>query len=392
MTQSQKTVGIDTIELSIPIDRKLHQNQFLFGARLQHQEQSDGSQKQPLGYQDDIAINWNKDLRGYYLPEVHFVDYPSPVGGRCYEYQIRHLSLPKLMYGNNISEIPSSDFEKVVNQLHRELLFLELPIEITQEQLRNAKVCRVDYGKNIIFTDGTDMELLNEMLDRAPLRKRSKKGKTQYHSGELFRDSIKSRAFIIYDKLAEFKTNERKARPAYGDEDQGFDTSNLDLNKKLVRFEVQVQRTKQLKIELERLGFDKSKVSFAEVFSPDIATAILSHYWCGIEQAIRRNTKVDDIDELLVSRRFSQITQKDKSGPTKVFGKLGFNISIETCGLSMIKSLFETNMPRSNWGRTKTALLVDIENKDDKFSCLDTITSELKEMKCLSAEELKNEQ
>ena len=213
---NQKTVGIDTIELSIPIERKLHPNEFRFGASYQHKAETSGGEDSPTGFQDDIKINWSKDLRQYYLPEVHFVDYPCPTGGRCYEYQIRRLSLPKLMYGNNISEISAGDFEKVLDQLYRELVFLELPVEITKEQLRNAKVCRVDYGKNLAFSDGTSMELLGEMLGKAPLKKRSKHGKTQYHEGELFRDSIKHRAFIVYDKLAEAKQENKNPRPAYG--------------------------------------------------------------------------------------------------------------------------------------------------------------------------------
>lgn len=386
---NQKTVGIDTIELSIPIERKLYPNEFRFGATYQHKEESDGGENSPTGFQDDIKINWSKDLRKYYLPEIHFVDYPSPTGGRCYEYQIRRLSLPKLMYGNNITEVPAGDFERVLDQLYRELVFLELPVEITKEQLRNAKVCRVDYGKNLVFSDGTSMELLNEMLGKAPLKKRSKHGKTQYHEGELFRDSIKHRAFIVYDKLAEVKLKSKDSRPAYGNNNLGFDLSKVSPNKKLVRFEVQIQRTKQLKLELGRLGFPKDSVSFADIFSSEIASATLSHYWSQVEQAIRRGSSVDSVDGVSVLYRFTQITKDGKGGACKALGKLGFNIFADTCGFAKVKASLAECLPSSNWSRAKASLLVEVENPD-KFACLDVITDELKNMNRLMAEEVEN--
>ncbi len=310
----QTTVGIDTIELSIPLNRKLLLNDFVFGGSYQHKEQRD-KESQGVGYQEDITIYWEKNLRQYYLPEVHFVDYPSPSGGRCYEYQIRNLSLPKLMYGNNISEIPAGDFEKVLEQLYTKLVFLELPVEITKEDLRNAKVSRVDYGKNFLFSDGTSMRLLGTMLDNAPLKKRSKKAKTQYYSGELFRDSIKSRAFIIYDKLAEFRASKSKSRPAYGKNSLGFNPDNVNPNKKLIRLEVQIQKTKQLKLELERLGFPKDEVSFEHIFSVDIASAVLRHYWSQVKEAICQSASVESVNGVEVMLRFAQIAKDRAGGP-----------------------------------------------------------------------------
>lgn len=386
---NQRTVGIDTIELSIPIDRKLYQNEFRFGATYRHKKDIVGDENSPAGFQDDIKINWSKDLRQYYLPEVHFVDYPSPIGGRCYEYQIRKLSLPKLMYGNNITEIPTGDFEKVIDQLYRELIFLELPVEITKEQLRNAKVRRVDYAKNFVFSDGTSMELLGEMLRRAPLRKRSRKGKTQYHEGELFRDSIKFRAFTIYDKLAEFKASHAKARPAYKNTNLGFDLSKVNNDKKLIRLEVQIQRTRQLKIELERLGFSKDNVSFADIFSMDIASAALSHYWNQVKQAIHRSESVESVDGVSVLYRFTQITKSGKGGACKALGRLGFNIFTDTCGLARVKASLAERLPSSSWSRAKASLSVEIENQN-RFSSLDAITSELKTMHRLTAKDVED--
>lgn len=385
----QKTIGIDTVELSIPIERKLQPNEFHFGATYQHKVKTSGDDDSPIKFQDDITINWSKNLQQYYLPEIHFVDYPCPTGERCYEYQIRRLSLPKLMYGNNVTEIPADDFEKVLDQLYRELTLLKLPIKITKKQLRNAKVRRVDYGKNLVFSDGTSMELLSEMLIKTPLRKRSKRGKTQYHEGELFRDSIKYRAFIIYDKLAEAKIKSKVPRTAFGSDTPKFDFSKVSPNKKIIRLEVQIQRTKQLKIELDRLGFPKEKISFADIFSSEIASAVISHYWEQTEQAIRRSSSVEIIDSVYMIHRFIQITTNGKGGACKAFGKLGFNIFADTCGFARVKALLAERLPSSSWSRAKASLFIEATNPD-QFSCLDVITSELKNMRRLTTKEIES--
>ena len=60
------------------------------------------------------------------------------------------LSLPKLLFGNNLEELKYKDFNAVIFKLHETLY--EMGVEISIDDLKDATVLTIHYAKNIALT------------------------------------------------------------------------------------------------------------------------------------------------------------------------------------------------------------------------------------------------
>ena len=209
---------IDTIKLEIrckPDSKSYQVRDFRFGGKKKEITNYD-ERSQALGAITEILLSWPQEMREFYVPEVKFVRYPNHEGGIINAFTLE-ASLPKLMWGNNYYEVRDCDFRDVLNKLVLLLDKLELPTRITADILKYATIRRVDYCRNFGFYNGFSMRELSDILNKAEFRQSSSYGKVHYHrGGELYKDEIRERRYIIYDKVKELQISSKKARPAYG--------------------------------------------------------------------------------------------------------------------------------------------------------------------------------
>ena len=72
------------------------------------------------------------------------------------------LSLPKLLFGNNLEELQYKDLPKILTVLVKVLG--QMGVKTTEEAIANAPVLAVHYSKNISFTDGaTPYHFINKI-------------------------------------------------------------------------------------------------------------------------------------------------------------------------------------------------------------------------------------
>ena len=278
---------IDTISIEIDTKKYLKITDFerISVAKIVEQHNDKSMPK----HQTYVLIKWPEDIEatGAYLPRVEYMDYPNPIGGgvcgRCYRYKIT-FSVPKLLYGNNISELTEKQFDEVVRLLHSKLVFLALPTDITENDIKQSIVRRVDFGKNIILPKSSSMRLIGEMLMKAEHERRSKYSQVQYRNGDLYRENIKERALIVYNKIAEYCSTKKELT---SDIDKRIMALNKNKETQVIRLEIQVQSTQQLKRELTMLGYeDINATKLKDIFSGELSQRLLLRYWDKITKGI----------------------------------------------------------------------------------------------------------
>lgn len=379
---------IDTISIEIDTKKYLQRDDFENVAIFKKTEQYENNSIPKC--QTDILVKWPEDIEatGAYLPQVRYIDYPNPIKGgghgRCYRYKIT-LSAPKFFYGDNISELSEAQFDEFIRLLHSTLIFLALPTDITENDIREALVRRIDFGKNIILPKTASTRLISESLMKAEHRHKSKYSQVQYRNGDLYRENIKERAFIVYDKIAEYCNTKAKL---VSDIDKKISELNKNKEVQLIRLEVQIQSTQQLKRELKMLGYGNSNpIKLEDVFSDELAQHTLLKYW---ERATKNIVpKMNTFSPEYLSELFVGMAQDKSGGPQKVFAKTGFAILSAKCGIGKVKELYCDYFDSGSWSRDKGKLLVE-HNNCSTYEEIQKITQALEEMKPINIEEVVN--
>ena len=136
---------IDTIKIKIPFSS---QPKWVTEAKL----------FQKLDATKGVFVAYNNPSSSYkklgiYQPRLTYTERPRGYNIKAYELAIE-FSAPKLLYSNNFTELKDTDFDAVIEQL-KEVLRKTYGVWMFPHQLANAQVGKIDYSKNIVFTDLT---------------------------------------------------------------------------------------------------------------------------------------------------------------------------------------------------------------------------------------------
>lgn len=343
---------IDTITIELNAFRSYNDNDFNLKSKWGTNYQQE---KNKAFRMSTITLNWPKEAeeKWPYLPEVKYVDFPNPrakeeENGRIFGYQIT-FSAPKLLYGNNIEEVTEDQFEDVVDVLYEQLQFLDLPTEISKEDIRQAKLRRLDYSKNAMIAELVPGEQFCSMLMRSEHVYRSKYSQTQYRHGDSYRENIKKRSVVIYDKLAEFRNSLPKDK-VLNVREQFFLAAEKAHLFQVFRLEVQMQDLNQIAIELERFGIERAGITFSRVFSKELAHSILMRYWKSLIENLDPNPELFSEDNLFAT--FNEMAvNKGNKGPQALLATFGLRYLAHKCGLGNVKDIFYREYDSQAWGR-----------------------------------------
>ncbi len=139
---------------------------------------------------------------GIYTPRLTL--YVQCVSGGYRRLLYVEFSAPKLIHGNNFTEIGVSDYGKLCNILSESLA--KKGVHLSPNRLRYAEVKTIHYAKNIIFTDGTKPTSVISHLKKAEVNLRKKTCETKYlNGGDALHIYTNSRGLCVYDKLKELE-------------------------------------------------------------------------------------------------------------------------------------------------------------------------------------------
>ena len=134
-------------------------------------------------------------------------------------------SIPKLLFGNNFTDVPKSS----LNELYRELLYALYDLygfkDITMEMLTNSTLKRMECGSQVFFPDITAYNQARDRIRSVRLDQRIDKGDIEYAGlnyadvGTGFRIHCKSWDFVFYNKTEELKHSAKSKGRAKFEED-----------------------------------------------------------------------------------------------------------------------------------------------------------------------------
>lgn len=326
---------IDTIKLVLPFDDR---PEWLDHAdkKLKKNANSGGT---------TMTLNPSKGYKvaGIYLPNLTFYEHPSREGIKR-NLSIK-VSLPKLYFGNNFSELADLDFDAVVKKLS-DVLLSTYGINIPTHVLANANVGKIDYSKNTVFTDYTPVMTIVKSMMTADVSKTFDVEQDKYkNGGHIYRIHTNSLEVVMYDKVADLKQERISTKRSH--EDSGY--VQMDLLDKLLkqrslsiaRFEIRINSVRKIRKELESVGVFGG-TTFCELFNTDTSRKLLLKHWGNIFDRIPKAQVIDDTAEnMLVTYKQTYPNMKfAEASRTVLFKMLRKEITDERYIRNLIDELF----------------------------------------------------
>lgn len=252
-------------------------------------------------------IDANKSYKrtGAYVPKLLYVEQPATKDRkRTFTLNIE-LSLPKLFFGNNFDELIDSQFSAVIHELHKRLRNV-YGLRISERKLAQSEIAKIDYSKNIIFTDRTPVSTIINAIALAGISKTYDVQKTDFRNGgQIYHIHANIIDIVIYDKVADLrqaKVSEKRTIEKYNQSQiQLIEELEKHPNVTIPRFEIRLNDKRKIRSELKAINVSED-LRFYHLFSTDISRAILLRHWNKIfDQIPKAEMVADTATQILVS-------------------------------------------------------------------------------------------
>ncbi|AKM78523.1 TPA: hypothetical protein DDZ49_01635 [Candidatus Wolfebacteria bacterium] len=261
------------------------------------------------------------------------------------------LSVPKLLYRNNLDELEEKDFPRVIEILLRRLETMGVVVD--KSVLENASVSSVHFSKNILLQDGYTANHLISEMNKVNLKKNFDFAKTRFmNDGQSLYAHTTSHQLVIYDKIADMGKDAKRAM----DKDQTSRQKSLfaELSKaseqlEIIRFEIRLNHKQKMNKLLENLGYEKNPV-FRQVFNTKMSKTVVAHYW---EKLIKeRNLGIFSIS-LSIKDVLRTLFLADKTlKPKQAIYLLGlFMLAKDEGGLRQLRTIVSKRSRDRTWYR-----------------------------------------
>lgn len=225
-----------------------------------------------------------------YVPQLQFVETPSWSKGKeriCTLYV--EASLPKLFFGNNFDELTDELFSAVTNKLST-LIWTIYDIKIPPQDIAQAFIARIDYSKNIVFTNRTPVSSIIDTVAGGDIPKTYDVQKTDFRNGGMiYHVHANIIDIVFYDKvadLAQAKVSERRSHEKYNyTQLKLVEEFEKNQNISVFRYEIRLNSMAKIRKELTAVGVSDD-IRFCKVFSTDISRKVLLRHWENITASI----------------------------------------------------------------------------------------------------------
>ena len=317
--------------------------------------------------------NADKSQHGY-LPRLTFYK-AVRAGGYTTLLQVE-FSIPKLLHGNNFDEVDEQDFTEVYQKLHRKLYLMGVSVPNVQD-LIDADVSAVHYGKNVVLTDYTSATSIIREIAKANINKQKDVNQTDFRNGGYsFKYHTNSHEVIFYDKLMDLKQAHKSEKRAIEKDNYVqlslFDQVEPQKPFEVLRMEVRLGGRKQIKKTLEQHGVLPESLTFRALFSKRIAQVLLSSELMYVEES----RVVDEDTQPLAKLLANTLAEQPNLGYRSLLAVVGAKALIAEMGVRQFRDAM-AKYSDSNWYRLKrdldnpmasnTDLLLAVKQQLNKF-------------------------
>lgn len=218
-------------------------------------------------------------LKGVYKPHLTLQKRMNSQG--IFDLVLKiELSLPKLLFGNNVDELCYKDFPALITKLVAVLQ--EMGIETTVEALAQAPLSSIHYAKNIPLTDGSTPYYFISKIKEANVKTFLDTNQTDYRNdGHSYKWHCNSYEVVFYDKIYDLGKAKKSSKRSI-DKDSALHHSLFPLLRKrkkfeILRMEVRLNKRSKIKQLFKTLGI-KADLTFKKLFKPAIAKRVLLYY------------------------------------------------------------------------------------------------------------------
>jgi hypothetical protein len=324
-------------------------------------------------------INPSKSYKnaGIYLPRLTYIERPSE-NGKSYQLTIE-LSIPKLVFGNNFSEVEDDNFVSICKMLSNSLL-ATYDIRISSDKIATSRVGRVDYSKNIVFNDYTPVSTIVSSMRTADISKTYDVQKTDFkNGGHIWHIHTNSFDATMYDKVADLKQEKISNKRSY-EKDGYAQMYLLDIVKawrsvSVARFEVRINGMRKLRAELEAINQIR-ELTFKEMYSTSLSRKILLRHWNNIFSKIPKALLDNETPEQLL---LNIVKQNPGIKAREALALMGMKLLTNGKDERYIRNVLESLFTPSQYRRLK----IKIREPPDavQLRTLMKVTEALNEMK-----------
>jgi len=192
-------------------------------------------------------------------------------------------SVPKILYGNNFEELEENDYFDLITKLQKKLL--EMKVRVSTNEIENAMVTGVHYGKNIILTT-FPASFFIKIISKMDISKRFDLGQTDFiNEGQAIRFHNNNFEFSIYDKIKEIQQSRISEKRSC--EKDSYIQKNLFSKKEeclleVLRLEIRMNNRKVIKHNFAKIGVDSSNMRLIDFFNKTFAKNLLLELWKSI--------------------------------------------------------------------------------------------------------------
>jgi hypothetical protein len=195
---------------------------------------------------------------------------------------IIEVSLPKLLFGNNLDELTEEHFDQVLDTLHQWLK--NHGVLIFKEILANAPVSAIHFGKNIVLPRFVRCASIIRSLSKVPAHGWQDVVNVDYRlDGHLYKTHTNTTEFVVYDKLKDYDKHKKSPKRSYCDDydiqHELWEGLSQNRQAELLRLELRLNTPSVIRKTLERAGLDGEDLRFKSLFNPQIAQQCLQVWW-----------------------------------------------------------------------------------------------------------------
>lgn len=182
-------------------------------------------------------------------------------------------SAPKMLFGENVSELDKGDFRKLLRELKATLF--RMGIKINLKYLANADVLTIHPSKNLMLNQKYEpVDILMELKKvKVDLRRHDIDIKNYRNGGETLQFYNSNSTVVFYDKIADLT----KPMVRSIDRDKPKLMPGI-MDQKILRYEVRLNDRKKINQVLSLIGGEQN-IKLKDIFYSNICQEILIKYW-----------------------------------------------------------------------------------------------------------------
>ena len=252
------------------------------------------------------------------------------------------LSLPKLLYGNNLQEVCDQDFKPLIKKLCREML--EMGVLVKPNVLAHAHVCAFHSCKNIVLPKNISTQYVIEKIGKISLGARLGTGHTDYlNGGHCARFHTNTYEIAVYDKIADIKQAHISPKRCVDHKShRDFQDINIEeLNDlQVFRIEIRLNNAKILRNKLAEAGisFESGhEITFCDIFKSEVSSKLNILFWQKIQEEGKQVYLLEDSSE-------NMLLHLGNIKLLKKFEFIGMAKVINDCGAPYVRRLMGKNV------------------------------------------------